>query len=502
MGFRSAVGPLFSTRERRQVLIALTAAYMLIQLASMPVALALPTIAEHFDTSLGDAAWVVIGYLLALGSMVMLAARIGDRYGHARVFFIGLVATTAGSALIGLSNSLFMVIFWRAVTGFGGALILGNFNAILAATYPPEERGRAFSIPIIGSRFATLAGLAMFGVFLTYISWRLVFFSFLPLGIIAIVLSLPMLRQREHSRPVTTARVDLLGGALLVAAAFALVLSGNHLHGGEESFVSGDALRFHLPMHVLFLALVGVLILVERQVKNPLIEMGHFKNKYFSRALVTNVAYHSSMLATTTLIPILIVNGYGMAPVWVIMVLLPNQAIGMVMPFVAGWIYDKYRPKYLRPGAMAMIAGGFVILGIFAGKVPIWALPILMVPMSIGTQMFNPINNATIMNSLALTHRGFASGMMETTRELGHALGATVSAAVLAIALPAAIELLTDEAARPFYVEGFQLAALSVVFILLAGAAIAYFHKEVKHESGPRPASQPSYQPSGGDGDD
>ena len=498
MGLISALRPLFSTQERRAVMLAVTAAYMLVQLSSFPVALSLPSLADYFDTGIDDAAWLVIAYLLAIGSFVLLGARLGDRYGHARVFFAGLLFTTASAVLIATSNSLIQVITWRAVSGLGAALVMGNANAILAYAFPPEERGRAFSIPIVGARFGTLAGLALFGVFLQFLSWRLVFFSFVPLGIVAIFLSVPMLKLLKPApTDVKPRSVDFIGAILLIATASVLILSGNHLHGGEESFVSEEGLRFHLPMNVLFIVLLGVFILFERSVKNPIVELAHFKQKYFSMALTSNVTYHFSMLATMTLIPILVERGFGMGPLWVTVVLLPSQILGMTIPFAAGWIHDRYQPRFLRPGAMVAIAGGFLMLGIFSGSVPIWGIPLLMIPISIGTSIFNPINNATVMDSLPLENRGFASGMLETTRELGHALGATVAATTLAMVLPAGIALLTAVEARPFYIQGFQLSSMMVVFTLLLGGAIAYFHKP-HQESRPAPSASPSYQ-AGGD---
>ena len=121
-----ALAPLVTTPERRAVLIALSSAYMLVQLSSLPVALSLPTLARHFDRGVDDAAWMVVIYLLTLGAFVMLGARLGDRYGHARVFFIGLVLSTLGSILIAVSSSLLQVIIWRGLTGIGSALIMGK----------------------------------------------------------------------------------------------------------------------------------------------------------------------------------------------------------------------------------------------------------------------------------------------------------------------------------------------------------------------------------------
>ncbi|MFB3106028.1 MAG: MFS transporter, partial [Pseudomonadales bacterium] len=354
-----------------------------------------------------------------------------------------------------------------------------------------------------------MGGLVLFGIFLEFFSWRLMFLSFLPLGIIAVIAAIPLLRQKEHSRPTTTAPVDIIGGILMVAVAFVLIMSSNHLHGGEESFTSSKGLSYHIPMQILFLVLVVVFILVERYIKHPLVEMRHFREKYFSLALTSNFAFHFSMLATTTLIPILVENGYGMSPLWVPVILLPNQLLGFSMPLLAGWVYDKYRPKYLRPAAMATIALGFLMLGLSVGHVPFFALPFLMLPISIGSSVFNPINNATVMSALPLEHRGVASGMLETTRELGHAIGATVSATALAIVLPVGISALSGSEAQRFYIDGFRFSSLMVVITLLIGAFITYFHKEIAETaktitSGSSSSSQaqPTLQSESTDGDD
>jgi hypothetical protein len=103
------------------------------------------------------------------------------------------------------------------------------------------------------------------------------------------------------------------------------------------------------------------------------------------------------------------------------------------------------------------------------------------------------------MNSLPLEHRGVASGVLETTRELGHALGATAAAGALTLALPVGIELLSDDLAQTYFVRGFQVASLLVVFALLFGAALTYFHKSsVRPPPTPEP-TEPSLQPGGDD---
>ena len=182
MRLPQSIAPLFVTPERRRVLLALATGSMLVQMSSLPVALSMPTLADEFNVDIDVAAWIVIAYLLAIGSGAMLGARIGDRYGHSRVFFIGVLTSTLGAGLIVISQSLLEVIGFRALSGLGAALIIGNANAILVAAFPVGERGRAFSIPIIGSRIGTLSGLATFGLSLEFATWRIAFLSFLPIG--------------------------------------------------------------------------------------------------------------------------------------------------------------------------------------------------------------------------------------------------------------------------------------------------------------------------------
>jgi hypothetical protein len=147
------------------------------------------------------------------------------------------------------------------------------------------------------------------------------------------------------------------------------------------------------------------------------------------------------------------------------------------MPLITGNVYDNYSPKFLRPACMLSIAAGFVLPGVFAGQVSVWLIPLLLLPISVGANAFNTVNNATVMSALPVEHRGFASGMLGTTRDLGHALGATPATIIMGMVLPSTIALMTGAEAQGFFIRGFQVSALAVVAIMLAGAVINSFHK-------------------------
>ncbi len=481
--------------ERRQVLTAMTGGQLLVQLSTLPVTLALPSIAEDFGYSVADAAWIVIVNLLVVGSTVFLGARLGDRFGHPKVFFIGTIIITVGAVMVVVAQDLTQVIIFRGIQGLGAGLIHGNGNAMLAFAFPPEERGRAYAFPITGSRMGSFIGIGIFGLFLEFASWRLVFLAMLPIGLIVIKTCLPVLRRNAESISERNVPIDYIGAVLLVATAAVFLLSGSHLHGGEESYISGDALFYHLPMHALTVALLVVFIFVERRIEHPFVEFRHFKEKYFSLALVSNSMFHLSMMATTILVPVMIENGLGKSPIFVIAVLLPHQSFGLWLPVFAGNIQDRYNPRLLRTACMLSIACGFVLMAMFAGAVPFWYLPFLLFPISVGTNIFNTVNNAIVMSTLPTQHRGFASGMMETTRDLGHATGATISSFIMALILPAAIGLMLAEESQALYMKGFQTSALAVVGIMATGAVIAAFHKShAQRMSGKGTGQQPAQQ--------
>jgi MFS family permease len=123
-----------------------------------------------------------------------------------------------------------------------------------------------------------------------------------------------------------------------------------------------------------------------------------------------------------------------------------------------------------------LIAIGIGLLAFFAAAVPIWALPILLFPASIGTSVFNAPNNAQIMSSLPES-RSFAAGMLETSTQMGHTVGSTIGATVMGLTLPATIALMTAQEAQPFYRQGFQNAAMAVVGIIMLGSVVAIFRK-------------------------
>jgi MFS family permease len=465
---------LSSTDLRKRVLLSLATTQLLVQLSTIPMALAVPSMAEDFNIDVSQAAWTVIARLLVLGSTVFFFARLGSKMGHVRVYFVGAIVMTIASALAVTSADIYQAVLWSGFVGVGASMITSNSNPILALVFGDSERGRAYSVPIIAARVGTLLGMVLFGVFLQYLSWRLVFLTSVPVGLYALYMARPLLKY-EALKAGAAAKDIMLGAPsslLMIGTLAVFIMSGLHVHEGDESFVSAEALEYHLPVHFLFLAMAALFIFVQRASAQPFLNFGHFKNKQFSMALFSDHTFHMSMMAVVTLVPILVENGLGYDPIVASWVLIPGQGLGIFLPLIAGYYYDKTNPRWIRPGGLLAIASGFVLLALFAGQVPIWVLPILLIPAFIGTHTFNAPSNALIMNSLP-EDRSFASGVMETSRQMGHTIGATIAAAMLGLALPASISFMTDAQTEPFYRTGFQYASTAVIFTILMGALVA-----------------------------
>jgi MFS family permease len=474
----SAFRELGSSRQRRETLFALASGHLIVQSTFIPITLTIPSVATYFGVDVDDAAWSVIIRLLILGSTVFLAARIGERYGHIQVFFVGLVVMCVANLLAAASLDLFQLILWNGLGGFGGALVTANSNAILAMVFTPAERGRAFAVPVTASQIGALMGVGLYGAFLYFFDWRLVFGTAALIGLASIWFSYPVLKYR-HQQTATErqkANIKYVSALLLMATLAVFILSGSHLHEGTESFTSPQAIEYHVPMQLLALALAALFFIVQIRSQEPFLDFRYFKRKYFSMALFSNTTFHLSMLTIFTLVPIVVEDGLGYTPIVVSMVLLSHQSFGLWLPAIAGLIYDRYNPRWLGPVSLLMVALGIALLGLFAARVPIWGLPLLLIPASVGTALFISPYNALVMNTLP-DNRSFASGMLETTRQMGHTIGTTIAAMVLGLSLPATIELIPAVEAQPYYQQGFRTAALIVVWIVVSGGAVALFQR-------------------------
>ncbi len=430
-----------------------------------PVSTALPTIANDLGVSATTASWAVNAFLLTLVGLLLISGRLGDLLGHQRVFFWGTVINTMTGVLCGFSQDILQLIFLRAIQGIGTAFMSGTSLAILANQFAPEERGKAVGVAAMAASLGALIGVLLSSVFSEYLSWRWLFLSLLPLGLMSIKGAIDL---RRDSQPEKKTNVDILGAALLATVLAVFTLAFYHLHGGEATFAAD--VPYHIGMLGVTLALAVVFLWVEVRHPDPILQMRQLRHAVFTMSVSANGIMHMTMMGVTFLIPFLVERGLGLSPLFTAGMLIATNVTNFAVAPFSGWLYDKTRWRFLPSLGMFLLAGGLVGLGILASGLDYWGFLVISVILGVGLGLFMTPNNTVILGVLPATHRGFAVGMLETSRQLGHTFGVSASSAVLGLVVVTSLPIMGERAA---YMQGFQMATFTAGAITFVGMILA-----------------------------
>jgi hypothetical protein len=262
---------------------------------------------------------------------------------------------------------------------------------------------------------------------------------------------------------------DFIGGALLFAMLSALSLGLSHLHSGEQAFSSGWL--YHLTLLALSFYCLITFLAAERRVANPLVPLAHFGNYLFTGAVVGNGLLHMTMLGIFFLTPFFMERGLHLSTSHVAILLTAQQFYSVLTSYLGGWLHDKMHARWIRPVGMGLICLGFFILSLTAPKLTFVTYMMVAIPIGVGMGTFMSVNNTVIMSAVPGSLRGFAAGMLETTRQGGHMFAVPLMSAIMTGVAGATLTAETDPA---LYIRGFQAACLVVGCIGLIAIACTF----------------------------
>ena len=417
---------------------------------------ALPAIARDLHANLGDLQWVLTGYLLTLGSLLVLGGSLGDRYGRRRIFQIGLVSFALTSLLCAIAPDTGFLIMARCVQGVAAALVVPNSLAIVSASFATEDRGRAIGAWSGLGGIATAFGPFLGGYLIDSVSWRWVFVINLPIAAVAFWTArvhVPESRD-EHAG----ARLDVAGSALLTVG----------LAGVVYALIEGPGngwkpLSVGLGVFGVF-ALVAFLM-VEARKQNPMIPLSIFRSQQFSGANAVTFAVYAALGTVTFLLVVHLQTDLGYSALEAGASLLPITACMLLLSARAGALAQRIGPRIPMTVGPLVVAVGMVLLGRVEPGTTYWetVFPALIV-LGLGLSLTVAPLTATVLGAVEDAHAGIASAINNAVARIAGLLAVAV--------LPAAAGLTAGQGLD--LVDGFSRAMYIAAGLAVVGGVLAF----------------------------
>jgi EmrB/QacA subfamily drug resistance transporter len=425
------------------------------------VNIAIPQLVDSLGASLDEALWVQNAYVLVLGVCLITAGRLGDIFGPRSVFLVGTALFTAASVLCGVASSAEMLIAARALQGIGAALLTPQPLAIVLPLFPPERRGSAFAVNGIVAGVAAMAGPTVGGLIVTHWDWRGIFFVNVPVGLLSIALTLWIV---PDLRPGRRHRLDLSGVAVATLALTAITFA---LTEGQRYDWGGGI----VALLVVGALLLGVFVWLQRRrqtgEREPLIPFALFHDRNFTLMIIVGGAMQLGMTGLFLPFTIYLQSVLGLSALQAGLVFVPSSALSMVLTPLVGRLVDRIGGKFILMAGLALFGIGMAVIDVAASvDSSRWAfVPGVLITGAGLSGIFVPmvtVAMAEVQPRLA----GAASGLLNTTRQLGGVLGGALVGALLqnrlAVALHDEALARADEvpaAARAGFVRGFEQAS-------------------------------------------
>lgn len=417
-----------STPNPWHALWAMMVGFFMILLDSTIVAVANPSIMAKLETGYDTVIWVTSAYLLAYAVPLLVAGRLGDRFGPKNLYLAGLAVFTVASLWCGLSGSVGMLIAARVVQGIGAALLTPQTLSTITRIFPPERRGVAMSVWGATAGVATLVGPLAGGVLVDAMGWEWIFFVNVPIGVIGLALAawlVPVLPTHMH-------RFDLAGVALSGVGMFLIVFA---LQEGQ----SAGWAPWIWAVLVAGIGFMAAFVYWQSiNTREPLIPLDIFRDRDFS---LSNLGVAVIGFATTAMILPLMFYAQavcGLSPTRSALLTAPMAITSGLLAPVVGRIVDRTHPRPVVGFGFSVLAIALTWLSIeMAPSTPIWRLALVFVAMGVGMAFVWQPLAATATRNLPAHLAGAGSGVYNATRQVGAVLGSSSIAAFMTLRITA-----------------------------------------------------------------
>jgi EmrB/QacA subfamily drug resistance transporter len=390
------------------------------------VNIAIPRLQTAFGADLHSVQWVLTGYILAQGVTTPVVAFFANRLGTKRLYIVALAAFTAGSALCGLAWSLPVLIFFRIVQGVGGAALFPLSLTLLFREFPPQERGSAMGLFGLPTLLAPALGPTLGGYIVTYAGWQLIFYINVPIGIVAVILSILLLHDYHDQ---ARSSFDVPGFI------FSTIGFGAALYGLSEASTAGWGSTTVVGFLAVGFLSLAIFVAVELYVANrggqPLLDLRVFLDRNFTTSTIANVFVVFALFGGLFLLPIYLQDLRGLSAFQAGIILLPQAFASMLSVVVGGWLVD-------RIGVRAVVIPGLFILAFANWQLSFisltWSYQWLQVMLILRGFSLGLVSQPLILAALASIRPQLltqASSLSTVVRSVASSLGIAVLATVV-----------------------------------------------------------------------
>ena len=450
---------IFAEENRKWLtLAAVSFGLFMIMLDNTVVNVALPSIQRDLDTDLSQLQWIVTGYALTFAALMLVGGKVADAYGRRLIFVIGIAVFTIASLLCGLADSGEMLISARVLQGAGAALMNPATLSIIAATFPPHQRGTAIGIWAGVSALALAIGPLIGGLITEHLDWSWIFFVNVPIGILGVVASYLFI---DEPRDETHVRLDLPGLATSAVGLFALT------YGLIEANTYGWSSARIVGSFVLAGVTLAAFVVLERRQRDPMLPLELFRSGTYTGANLVVLLVALAMFGVFFFVSLYMQNILGYSAVQAGAAFLPMTILIILVAPVAGKASDRIGSRGLMTAGMIFIAVQLVMFSRLSADASFWDLfPALLIG-GVGMSLTMTPSAAAATRSVSVDKAGVGSAVLNSARQVGGTMGIAVMGAI--VAAEAGGERTVDA-----FMRGFESALLVAAAIAVVGAVVAF----------------------------
>lgn len=414
------------TYKWRLSLVAISIVICMATIDTAIVNTALPVISRELGSNPSSAVWIINAYQMIMISMLLPLASLGEVIGYRRVYITGLSVFLVSSLMCGLSNSLFFLILSRSLQGFGAAAIMSVNTALIKFIYPPNKLGQGlgFNALIVAVSF-TIAPLVSAAI-LSIARWEWLFFINIPVGCMALILSVIFLPKEQHNDHLPVTKFDWFAAMLCFLLFLFFILGfGELTHQG------------YWPVVLLewSVTLVFSILLAYKQSTHPspILAIDLLKSANLLLSSLTSICAFTVQGLAFVSLPFLFLTVLHKNQIETGLLITPWSAMVAVMAPIAGRLSDRYKSEILSGAGLLILMGGMVSLAMVSDSSFMFGTGVKMAICGIGFGLFQSPNLRAIMGSVPAARSGSASGIVAISRLLGQTFGAGLVALCLSI---------------------------------------------------------------------